>query len=87
MCIWRETQEKARQGLAFSPVSKPHTHITYMLRQCTSIVYAPLWRGHLSYMTTFLLLNGWPYKRGMTVYDHLKLIVRRILLVDVPGIC
>jgi Uri superfamily endonuclease len=22
-----------------SPVSKPHTHITYMLRQCTSIVY------------------------------------------------
>ena len=21
------------------PVSKPHTHITYMLRQCTSIVY------------------------------------------------
>ena len=26
-------------SLAFSPVSKPHTHITYMLRQCTSIVY------------------------------------------------
>jgi hypothetical protein len=36
MCIWRE---KSRQSLDFSPVSKPHTHITYMLRQCTSIVY------------------------------------------------
>ena len=39
MCIRRETREKARQSLAFPPVSKPHTHITYMLRQCTSIVY------------------------------------------------
>jgi len=39
MCIRRETREKARQSLAYSPVSKPHTHITYMLRQCTSIVY------------------------------------------------
>ena len=39
MCIRRETREKARRSLAFSPVSKPHTHITYMLRQCTSIVY------------------------------------------------
>ena len=25
-------------SLAFSPVSKPHTHIIYMLRQCTNIV-------------------------------------------------
>jgi hypothetical protein len=39
MCIRRETREKARRILAFSPVSKPHTHITYMLRQCSSIVY------------------------------------------------
>ena len=39
MRIRRETREKARRSLAFSPVSKPHTHITYMLRQCTSIVY------------------------------------------------
>ena len=39
MCIRRETWEKARQSLAFSRVSKPHTHITHMLRQCTSIVY------------------------------------------------
>jgi arginine/lysine/ornithine decarboxylase len=39
MYIRRETREKARQSLAFSRVSKPHTHITHMLRQCTSIVY------------------------------------------------
>jgi hypothetical protein len=39
MCIRRETREKARRSLTFPPVSKPHTHITYMLRQCTSIVY------------------------------------------------
>ena len=39
MCIRRETQEKARRSLAFSRVSKPHIHITHMLRQCTSIVY------------------------------------------------
>ena len=39
MCIRCETREKARRSLAFSRVSKPHTHITYMLRQCTSIVY------------------------------------------------
>ena len=39
MCIRREMREKARQSLAFSRVSKPHTHITHMLRQCTSIVY------------------------------------------------
>jgi hypothetical protein len=39
MCIRRETREKARPSLAFSRVSKPHTHITHMLRQCTSIVY------------------------------------------------
>jgi hypothetical protein len=34
MCIRRETREKARRSLAFSPVCKPRTHITYMLRQC-----------------------------------------------------
>jgi hypothetical protein len=31
MCIRRETREKARQSLAFPPVSKPHTDITYMV--------------------------------------------------------
>ena len=46
MCIRRETREKARQSLAFSRVSKPHTHITHMLRQCTSIVYL---HGYMSF--------------------------------------
>ena len=32
MCIRFETREKARRRLAFSPVSKPPTQITYMLR-------------------------------------------------------
>ena len=45
MCIRQETREKARQSLAFPPVSKPHTHITYMLRQCTSIVYISVISG------------------------------------------
>ena len=45
MCIRCETREKARPSLAFSRVSKPHTHITYMLRQCTSIVYLLSWVG------------------------------------------
>jgi hypothetical protein len=31
MCIRRETRENARPSLVFSPVSKPRTHITYML--------------------------------------------------------
>ena len=39
MCIRRETREMARRSLALSPVAKPHTHMTYMLRQCTSIAY------------------------------------------------
>ena len=39
MCIRRETREKARPSLAFSRISKPHTHIIHMFRQCTSIVY------------------------------------------------
>jgi hypothetical protein len=47
MCIRLETREKAWQSLALSPVSKPHTHITYMLRQCTSIVYVFLWHIYM----------------------------------------
>ena len=39
MCIRRKTREKGRRSLAFSPVSKPHTRITYMFRQCTNIAY------------------------------------------------
>jgi hypothetical protein len=43
MCIRRETQGKGSANpRLFPPVSKPCTHITYMLRQCTSIVYLGL---------------------------------------------
>ena len=41
MCIRRE---KARRSLSFPPVSKPRTHITYMLRQCTSIIYIYIYK-------------------------------------------
>jgi hypothetical protein len=37
--VFYTVREKARRSLAFSRVSKPHTHITHMLRQCTCIVY------------------------------------------------
>ena len=53
MCIRHETREKARQSLAFSRISKPHTHITHMLRQCTSIVY--LFSHFLSEKAMYLL--------------------------------
>ena len=39
MCIRRETREKARQSLAFSPVSKPHTHITYICFDSAHVLY------------------------------------------------
>jgi hypothetical protein len=39
MYIRCETRENTRLSFTFSPVSKHHTHITYMLRQCISIVY------------------------------------------------
>ena len=55
MCIRRETWEKARQSLAFSPVSKTRTHITYMLRQCTSIVY--LYKGKYYILTVKVIKN------------------------------
>ena len=56
MCIRRETREKARQSLAFSRVSKPHTHITHMLRQCTRIVYLTANRPYHYSMTFNLAL-------------------------------
>ena len=60
MCIRCETREKARQSLAFSRVSKPHTHITYMLRQCTSIVYIwtfPIDEKEFQFKNFFLCLS------------------------------
>ena len=59
MCIRRETREKARRSLAFSPVSKPHTHITYMLRQCTSIVYVSNLKSRLSILDKWVILPFW----------------------------
>jgi hypothetical protein len=58
MCIRRETREKARRSLAFSRVSKPHTHITHMFRQCTSIVYIwkSLWHCSLNVFVTMIYL-------------------------------
>ena len=38
-------------GKGSAPVSKPYTHITYMLRQCTSIVYV-LFRDGNEYPVT-----------------------------------
>ena len=52
MCIRRE---KARQSLAFSRVSKPRTHITHMLRQCTSIVYLLSWVGGAMFLKRYTL--------------------------------
>ena len=34
MCIRRETRKKARRSLAFPPVSKLHTHITWFNVEC-----------------------------------------------------
>ena len=64
MCIRRETREKARRSLAFSPVSKPHTHITCMLRKCTSIVYVIV-RVFDSYMVDIELYP----RSGLTKYQ------------------
>ena len=77
MCIRRETRVKARQSLAFSPVSKPHTHITYMLRQCTRIVYiwnSPLSLCHVSikFQKTFAWLHS----------DRFKISVRYNLITN-----
>ena len=66
MCIRRETREKARRSLAFSRVSKPHTHITHMLRQCTSIVYIP---SFIDFMKT-----KYPHFNQLDSLEKLKII-------------
>ena len=72
MCIRCEMREKALQSLAFSPVSKPHTHITYMLRQCTSIVY--LWFDiKYMYMTNKQIM--------ILIFDRTYQIIKYELLV------
>ena len=69
MCIRRETREKARQSLAFSRVSKPHTHITHMLRQCTSIVYLSLHPQSYPACPQASPLEG-SYNIEITAVDH-----------------
>jgi hypothetical protein len=70
MSIRRETPEKARRSLAFSPVSKPHTHITYMLRQCTRIVYIAI------YLWCWLEKGHWPITQVFVTSSNMtKLLV------------
>jgi hypothetical protein len=77
MCIRRKTREKARQSLAFSPVSKPRTHITYMLRQCTSIVYIFLMTFPVCvffihiWPTSWFWGLSWSWSYGSWIYNYL----------------
>ena len=70
MCIRRETREKARSSLAFSPVSKPHTHITYMLRQCTSIVYMIFFLVRINIMRKKYTFTWAHSGRKRDIYAH-----------------
>ena len=86
MCIRRKTREKARPSLAFPPVSKPHTHITYMLRQCTSIVY---WGGRIMYYhrsCEIFLFWRYPKRRGIYwLVEILSVDICNSLLFDLNG--
>jgi hypothetical protein len=68
MCIRREMREKSRRSPAFSPVSKPHTHITYMLRQCTSIAY--LSSANRTTRTVFYWESTFPCNNTQLVIDN-----------------
>jgi hypothetical protein len=68
MCIRRETREKGRRSLSHSPVSKPHTHITYMLRQCTSIAY--LSSANRITRTVFYWASTFPCNNTQLVIDN-----------------
>jgi hypothetical protein len=70
MCIRCETREKARRSLALSRVTKPHTHITYMLRQCTSIVYIL----YLYILYLYILYLYILYTSQRTIYMKFKKI-------------
>ena len=68
MCIRRETREKAQRSLVFSRVSKPHTHITHMLRQCTSIVYSYTYYPCASTVHKYCIFTSdWPINLRMRV--------------------
>ena len=64
MCIRCEAREKARRSLAFSRVSKPHTHITYMLRPCTSIVYILVGIEIFKWYQSSIWVRTKPHLRG-----------------------
>ena len=68
MCIRREMREKGRRSLAFSPVSNPHTHITYMLRQWTSIAY--LSSANRTKRTVFYWASTFPCNNTQLVIDN-----------------
>ena len=72
MCIRPETREKGGRSLAFSPVSKPHAHITYMLRQCTSIAY--LSSANRTTRTVFYWASTFPCNNTQFVIDNASYI-------------
>jgi hypothetical protein len=82
--------QNARKGSAkprlFPPVSKPHTHITYMLRQCTSIVY---WGGRIMYYhRSCEIFLFWRYPKRRDIYwlvEILSVDICNSLLFDLNG--
>ena len=68
MCIRRETREKGRRSLAFTPVYKPHAHITYMLRQCTIIAY--LSSANRTTRTVFYWASTFPCNNTQLFIDN-----------------
>jgi hypothetical protein len=82
MCIQRETREKARQSLAFSPVSKPHTHI--LVGKCchcrindninTSRVNSSLFLYKIFNYKTWYIEEGqttqWPKEKRQRTYTY-----------------
>ena len=68
MCIRCEMREKVRPSHAFSPFSKPHTHITYMLRHCTSIAY--LSSPNRTTRTVFYWASTFPCNNTQLVIDN-----------------
>jgi hypothetical protein len=69
MCIRRETQEKARRSLAFSPVSKPHAHITCMLRQCTSIKVSDITSWYTNGQLWYLCYSIFNFTKGTACFS------------------
>jgi hypothetical protein len=71
MCIQRETREKARQSLAFPPVSKTHTHIIYIANKMTFITHG--------FRVSVVSDVG---ERVRDLGSHLRFMLRRSSLVE-----